>query len=205
MLSRHPFKAEEEVYPLLAQCRILEQKVKDLNFSLKPFSQKEKSQDFRITGDIVSTPGSLELLYEVIGPVDTLVLPPASENPKRTDRLWEETCLELFLNPDGADTYWELNLSPSGDWNVYRFDAYRVGMQMEERFTSLPFRIKSKPDILSLVLELETGRIIPMDSAVNLGISAILKSESGMLTYWSLAHNGAKPDFHRKDGFAIKI
>ncbi|HBR83499.1 MAG TPA: hypothetical protein DD861_04765, partial [Erythrobacter sp.] len=46
----------------------------------------------------------------------------------RADGLWQTTCFELFLRPDGGTAYHEFNLSPSERWNAYRFSAPRDGM-----------------------------------------------------------------------------
>jgi hypothetical protein len=176
-----------------------------MNFYLKPFQQEEISREFRITGSINTYPGGLKLLYELIGPLNNLATPPFSGEPKRRDRLWEETCFELFLNMRGSDTYWEFNLSPSGDWNAYRFNAYREGMQEEQAIIEFPFRVQGSPGALEVILEFDAEKIIPPDQTVDAAVSAVLKSLNGRTTYWALAHHGMAPDFHRKDGFLIKL
>jgi len=179
--------------------------MKEIIFDLKPFQPEEISRDFRLTGMISRDTGRLKLLYELIGPLNNLAIPAFSGEPKRRDRLWEKTCFELFLNIRGSDTYWEFNLSPSGDWNVYRFNAYREGRQEEQAVIDLAFRVQSSPDVLKLILEINAEKIIPPYHPVNAAISAVLKSSSGRTTYWALAHNGMKPDFHTRDGFLIDL
>ena len=170
--------------------------MKEIDFYLKPFYSEEISSDFRITGSIRRHPGRLKLLYELNGPLTSLSIPPVSGKPKRMERLWKETCFELFLNINDSNTYWEFNLSPSGDWNIYRFSAYREGMQEEEAFVDLPFTIQTGPDILRLVFEPNAEKIIPLDRAINVGISAVLKAKSGRIMYWALVHHGEKPDIN---------
>ena len=41
-----------------------------------------------------------------------LVLP-APAGKRREDGLWQATCFEVFLQPDGGSAYCEFNLSPS--------------------------------------------------------------------------------------------
>ena len=65
--------------------------------------------------------------YIVGEPPEALRLP-APVSPARADRLWERTCFELFLRRPDADSYYEFNFSPSGEWAGYRFDSYRSGM-----------------------------------------------------------------------------
>ena len=46
---------------------------------------------------------------------------------QRQDNLWRHTCFEVFLGRPGAKGYWELNIAPNGDWNLYQFSDYRSG------------------------------------------------------------------------------
>ena len=50
----------------------------------------------------------------------------------RADVLWQHTCFEAFVAPAGAPGYHEFNFSPSLDWAIYRFSAYREGMSPAE-------------------------------------------------------------------------
>jgi hypothetical protein len=37
------------------------------------------------------------------------------------------------------------------------------------------------------------------------GISAVVATKSGEISYWALAHPAGSPDFHHKDCFALKL
>jgi hypothetical protein len=50
----------------------------------------------------------------------------------RADALWKHTCFEAFIAPADAAGYYEFNFSPSLDWAIYRFSAYREGMSPAE-------------------------------------------------------------------------
>ena len=180
-------------------------KIKDTAFSLQKFGQENALHNFNITGRIRRDSRTLSILYELSGFLNKLADLNPSEKPSRTDRLWEGTCFELFLNPQNSDAYWEFNLSPSGGWNVYRFDAYRQGMQEEGAFADLPFSVRKESQSLRLALEFNAEKIIPQDHAINVAVCAVLKSVSGRKSYWALTHQGRTPDFHRKDGFIIEL
>ena len=134
-----------------------------------------------------------------------LAIPAPEETPGRKDRLWEGTCLELFLGAKGSEAYREFNLSPSGNWNVFRFTSYRAGMLEEEAFTSLPFAVRIGQDALELSLELDVGKILPKNEAIEAGVAVVVKTVKGGTSYWALAHPGPRPDFHRREGFALTI
>lgn len=43
----------------------------------------------------------------------------------QADFLWEKNCLECFFDL-GQDEYFELNFTPTGEYNLYHFDSYRT-------------------------------------------------------------------------------
>lgn len=174
-------------------------------FSLKPFIQEDVSSDFNITGRICRDEGKIIIMYELCGPIEELIIPACGIGCERMDRLWEETCFEFFLNPQNTCNYWEFNLSPSGHWNIYRFNDYRKDMQKEKAFVNLPFSIHKGPEIMRLTLEFKVDIIIPKDRAINIGVSAVMKDMNNRITYWALDHHGEIPDFHRQDVFLIDL
>ena len=42
-------------------------------------------------------------------------------------------------------------------------------------------------------------------SVVRVGLSAVVESEDGSLSWWALTHAGDKPDFHDPSTFAIRV
>jgi hypothetical protein len=116
--------------------------------------------------------------------------------------------LEFFLAAAGNSDYWEYNLSPSGDWNVYHLDGYRKGLAEEPAYKQLPLNVMrdDKQLSLSLTCELPPALATPTAAAgLEVGVSAVLQSSSGELTYWAVAHPGGAPDFHHREGFCLKL
>jgi len=132
-------------------------------------------------------------------------LPVPAQKPLRKHGLWEETCLEFFLAVKDVRPYWEVNLSPSGHWNVYRFSAYREGMHEEATFTSLPFRVERGKDSFLLDVGLPLDRIVSPETHLEVGVSAVIKLRNNQMTYWALSHPGQKPDFHNRESFIAKL
>ena len=46
---------------------------------------------------------------------------------------------------------------------------------------------------------------IPTGAPLRLGISAVIEAPGEELSYWALAHPGPEPDFHRRDGFLLRL
>jgi hypothetical protein len=179
--------------------------VKLLDFSLKPFPGEEDLPEIGISGTIGRRANTLSLRCAIEGNISGLAIPAPEGPPARKDRLWENTCLELFLGIGGSGRYWEFNLSPAGHWNVYRFTSCREGRQEEEAFSILPFGVRMEPGILRLSMDLESGKILPAGEAVEVGVCAVFRAATGRKSHWALAHPGPLPDFHRRDGFALTI
>lgn len=61
--------------------------------------------------------------------------PLALERIMRQDYLWQHTCFECFISPDSQPQrpYLEVNLAPSGQFNLYYFDNYRTPNTMPPR------------------------------------------------------------------------
>ena len=139
------------------------------------------------------------------GPLSQVVIPAAAEPPARRHGLWQETCFEFFLGVQDSPGYWEFNLSPAGDWNVYRFSGYRQGMAEEQAFSRLPFSAQIGEDSLRLALEVDLAGMVPAGPALEVGLATVVKLRDGAITYWALSHPGPRPDFHRRDGFIVVL
>lgn len=172
-------------------------------FLLKPFPGEANPAAVSIEGSIARRADTLSVRFEVRGNISQVAIPVAAEAPRRKDRLWEETCLELFLGTVDSGEYREVNLSPSGHWNFYRFARYREGMREEPAFTSLPFAVRIGPDGLELSMELDAGTILPAGRTIEAGVAAVIRTIDGGKSHWALAHPASRPDFHRRDGFAL--
>lgn len=174
-------------------------------FFLQPFSKELQLSNIMVTGTISRTAGVIGVTYTLHGPLSDIVIPSSSVMPARQKELWEETCFEFFLAPADSDQYWEFNLSPSGNWNVYHFESFREGMKEETGFSSLPFRIDNQSDCFTLTLELDVTPISREDQRIKAGISAVILFNDGNRTFWSLVHPGTQPDFHNRGSFIIDL
>lgn len=179
--------------------------MKERSFSLRPFPLAGAPPPLEIVGGVTRSSDSFAISYVLRGAVAELAIPSPADSPGRRDGLWEETCFELFIAPEGEASYWELNLSPAGHWNVYRFGDYRQGMEEETAFASLPFKVTNGPDSLRLDLVLDLSGVVQKRRVLDVGVCAVLKHADGTASYWALAHCVPKPDFHRRDAFILKM
>jgi hypothetical protein len=178
--------------------------MKTRNFSLVPFPDNGPLP-FKIIGSFFRRDPIFGLNYQLLGRIRDIEVPSPADRPSRRIGLWEHTCFEFFIGPRDSPRYWEFNLSPSGDWNIFRFETYRQGLFEEEAFSSLPFTTRVQPDSLQVVLEMDLSIIIPAVQPLQMAVSAVLKTNSGDMSWWALTHPGPEFDFHHRDGFIIKL
>jgi hypothetical protein len=174
-------------------------------FLLNPFPGEGNPAGVTIGGSIGRRADTVSVRFEVRGDLSKVSIPAAVETPRRRDRLWDETCFELFLGPADSEAYWELNLSPSGHWNAYRFDRCREGMREEPAITSLPFDLRRDSNTLLLAAELGIGTFVPAGSDLAAAAAAVIKAIDGGKSHWAQVHPASRPDFHRRDGFAFLL
>jgi hypothetical protein len=154
--------------------------------------------------------GRLELSWRLAGDLDALVLPDPSETRRRCDGLWQTTCLEAFWGFAGQDAYWELNLAPSGDWNLYRLNHYR-GPLAPVALAAPPWQVRRRAGELEVAVDLDLGEVAGGDESgvaglpLEVSLTAVIDQVGQGVSYWALAHTGAEPDFHRRDSFRLGL
>jgi hypothetical protein len=161
--------------------------------------------ELQIAGWIDRSGDILEIQYQLIGDLEAIEIAAPAAIPRRRFELWEATCLEFFLAPIGQNHYWEVNLSPSGDWNVFRLEDYRQGLRNEEQFQTLPFEVKHQNRDFSLFLTMDLGGLIDRHQPLVAAVTTVIQNRSGDFSYWALCHPGPEADFHRRDSFTIGL
>ncbi|MGB3655520.1 MAG: DOMON-like domain-containing protein [Rivularia sp. (in: cyanobacteria)] len=177
--------------------------MKKQTFSLQPF-QPTKA-DLQITGEITRDNNILTVYYRLKGDLEEIEIPTVEKLPIRKNELWETTCFEFFLGIKDAPFYWEFNLSPGGDWNIYFFEDYRHSMQLEDKFESFPFNILRDSNALYLRLEFNLDCLVSIIENLDVSITTVIKSKQGDISYWALKHCGEEADFHLRDSFVFAV
>jgi hypothetical protein len=155
--------------------------------------------------------GRLELVWRLTGDLDALVLPDASQSRRRCDGLWQTTCLEAFWGFAGHDAYWELNLAPSGDWNLYRLSHYRGPLEPVALAAAPPWQVRRSARELEVAVYIDLGEVAGGDEPgvaglpLEISLTAVIEQVGQGVSYWALAHTGAEPDFHRRDSFRLGL
>jgi hypothetical protein len=151
-------------------------------------------------------PGILMFQYSLDADLSRIRVPPSGAGG-RTDALWKHTCFEAFVAPADAPGYHEFNFSPSLEWAIYRFSAYREGMSTAEIGRAPEISVRRGDDGLELLSVVRLGHLADLRDAPHLRIAlaAVIEDNNGRLSYWGLRHSPGKPDFHHPNGFALEL
>ena len=174
------------------------------NFRLIPFAS-DALPTIEIVGNIDRADNILSIEYQLLGDLDSVAIASPAVAPSRKFALWEATCFEFFVGVLGDRNYWEFNLSPSRDWNVFHLDDYRQGLRNETAFTSLLFDVDRSANSLTLKLGFDLSQIISIDRQLEVSVTTVIKSTQDEISYWALTHCDEEADFHSRDSFVIKI
>jgi hypothetical protein len=160
----------------------------------------------RVEATIALSPlGRLRLDFAVSGDVAHLRIADRTA-PSRRDGLWRHTCFEAFLKAPRSEGYFEFNFSPSTEWAVYRFRAYREDMTPAE-IAAPAITTKKSGRTFALSADIALGALAGARDRLTwrLGLAAVIEESNGEKSYWALAHPPGKPDFHRREGFAHEL
>ena len=178
--------------------------LKKHTFNLISFDP-ETSPNIEIEGNISRINNQLNIQYILKGDLSAIVIPQDNKTYLRQYDLWEHTCFEFFLKLKGTNEYWEFNLSPSRNWNVFHFLDYRLNIVEEKAFNSLTFNVSQDQESLSIEINFNLDILGIVEQGLDIAITSVVKNKDGQLSYWALTHPPMQADFHHQDGFIIDV
>lgn len=155
---------------------------------------------------VANPDGGITLHYCLGGTLEGLRVP-APQTPSAADGLWLHTCFEAFIAVQGEPAYREFNFSPSGQWAIYAFTAYRDRDPIWISPLAPTLELAHAEGALSLRVHLPRAALPPHSrkGLLEIGLSAVMEESDGSLSYWALRHPAARPDFHHRDGYALRL
>ncbi len=151
--------------------------------------------------------GGLQISYCLWGDIARLRVP--DEQPARpSDGLWEHTCFEAFVAVPGRLAYREFNFSPSGLWASYAFTAYRQRDESAREVAAPQIVTRRSAGRLEVAATLPASVLPAGMEVLDVGLCAVVEAADvvdGQHSYWALAHGAARPDFHLRDSFSLRL
>ncbi|NBU76745.1 MAG: hypothetical protein EBS30_16275 [Planctomycetes bacterium] len=176
------------------------------HFQLTPFDPLPVEFNLSV-GGYISRPNTetIQIHYQLTGDLNSVVIPLKANPPVRRDELWTTTCLELFIGAQESSPYWEFNLSPNGDWNIYKLSEYRSNLTPDLAYQNLSSTIRIGASQLELHLVCPIPADLMSSPKLDVAICAVIQFKQGPISYWALNHGGPEADFHRRDGFLLGL
>jgi len=149
------------------------------------------------------TSAGLALSFRWSGNPDDLRIP-LPQLPQVADGLWQHTCCEAFIAAVDSPKYREFNFSPSGQWAVYDFAAYRLRNEAFLAASNPSIRFNRLDDGFQLNAEIPQA-LLPPSRHLSLALCAVIESADGAKRYWALTHCARQPDFHLRQSFTLTL
>ncbi|MBK6288747.1 MAG: DOMON-like domain-containing protein [Gammaproteobacteria bacterium] len=150
--------------------------------------------------------GSIAIRYRLAADLWRVVIP-QPRGGCAADGLWQHTCFEAFVATPGEAAYHEFNFSPSGQWAVYAFSAWRERDAGFVATTAPLLHIERSVQELGLEAVLPAA-LLPSGGAggkLCIGLCAVIEHADGELEHWALHHPAPQPDFHHRGGFVLEL
>jgi hypothetical protein len=174
-----------------------------IELSRHPASRPEVVRSIRAR--LYRSGARLQVGYRLEGEIGRILVPTPSE-PIIGAELWRHTCFEAFVEIEGAGAYHEFNFAPSGEWTVYAFSGYRTGVPLTDETMCPQIVVRSAASHMELdaVIQLDRLSALHPRGVLRLGLAAVIETGDG-LSYWALRHPAGKPDFHKTEGFVLRL
>lgn len=179
-------------------------------FTLQAYQSEDVGSTFFVHGSLTYQAPWLAACFTVHGAVADLLLPQALQFPERQDGLWKHTCFEVFFAPMHGTRYWEINVSPGGNWNAYGFDDYRQGMHVEPSLQVVRIGSARQPgETFTIGFQMDMTPLL-MGRALTPGVlecnpCCILLDRRQRQSYWAMQHRPPRPDFHHRSNFLLHL
>ena len=143
---------------------------------------------------------NLTLEYQVLGDLSHYHFPKQTKQ-ERANNLWLDTTFELFIAPVGSDEYWELNIAPSTQWNLYHFTSYKEGMKESNIISTPSIKTYVQHDKYRLTFNATVAHE-HFDQALQINLCTILLDQNGVRHFYSIERREGDVDFHDRGGFS---
>jgi hypothetical protein len=176
-------------------------------FNLIPFNL-DNAPKINIEVELNQNQDCLFISYRIREGVELINLGCGTPKKERATGLWENTCFELFLK-NKTNQYIEFNFSPCFEWNCFYFnkkgDELKEWNKMQRPETDILLSQDHFLHFSVIKKNLFPDGFFDNEDKLDVGITTVIKSKSGQMSYWALSHNDIRPNFHHFDSFKYKF
>lgn len=176
-----------------------------ITYQLLPFASSGAVKDLTCSLEIQAEHVFVE--FCLTATLSDIIWPEHSaSSPHREWDLWQHTCFECFIADTNKPAYYEINLSPSGNWNAYHFTDYRQGMEETSDIICNEIKLEqANKNETRLWASLNLNRLNSnrpgLWTSLDINLTGVVEDAQGNLNYFALKHADTGPDFHLRDTF----
>jgi hypothetical protein len=152
--------------------------------------------------------GVLKVAFELTGDLEKVLTSSPEEIPSRVIGLWKSTCFEMFIKNKKSEEYFEFNCSTANNWNVFYFPKQKAALKEFLPIANLASSSVQNKDSITVSFWIDLVKFPTsfwIEGEMNCGLTTVLESDSGELSYWALKHLDTKPNFHMEKSFIYQL
>ena len=164
-------------------------------------SHKQEKTNTKVYATIELQDNRLKVNYEIRADVSQYNFLKKTKQ-QRVDELWRDSCFEIFIANRSSDEYYEINTSPSTEWNAYHFKSYKEKMNKSYIFSMPSIKNQQLANRYNFSFEMSFQEgIFEKELLINLAV--ILLDREGVRHFYSINRRKGSPDFHDRDLYMI--
>jgi len=146
---------------------------------------------------------TIQLEYKIEGEIAKYNFPQESQQ-KRVHELWRKSCFEFFFSIGDSDEYYEINISPTTEWNIYHFNSYREGMKEVTDISIPSINVHRGKESISLSFEVQFLAQEIVNKPFSYNLATILLNNSSLRYFFTIHRKDGDVDFHNKGKWETK-
>ena len=169
---------------------------------------KKTMSQMHIKSKVWLEAGMLKVVYELSGDLDEVLLSKPLLNPARKMGLWESTCFEMFIKNAHDEQYLEFNVTSEYNWNVFNFPHKGARIKEFQGISNIGISGEITKDSFCLNYSIPLDKLPPKlwsTGNMKIGLSSVVETKEGDLSYWALSHPDKKPNFHHQESFTYDL
>ena len=169
--------------------------MKKQTFILKNHHQEKR--EIKVQAKLEIEKKTIKLEFNIVGERKNYIFPSISP-PKRAKELWKATCFELFFTSKNQKGYYEINISPSKQWNIYTFKGYRDFVTETEIASNPIITMSQQKDEYTLLFESTLDEVGLTENLV-FNLAVILLDSNNIRHFYAINRTLGAVDFHNRE------
>jgi len=182
--------------------------MKKQHYRLKKYIEKDTKEENLLKIEAIAniSQKNIKLNFQIIGNIEAYFIHSKLENEEKIERkneLWKSTCFELFIANEQSEEYYEINISPFKQWNIYHFDGYKKGMKEFKKVSEPIIQMTKENYNYKLSFEIEFNQKIFNNEGLSFNLATIILDKNNLRHFYTM-YPRKTADFHNRMSWKTK-